>query len=304
MKDLIDMKLVNEKGKALQCKAVEPSALGLLSEERIRILQLLAEKPYYPAELARELDMPTQTVYYHIRRLERAGFLEFTEYEERQGGIAKRYACPTESVAVVINSKGWKAMISSKKTAPKLIAPFVKNGFFNGRMIVGSPDPHGRYRARGSELSVLELAMLLGQYSTFEFPLYVLDTQLKAKDKKQNLILAGGPKVNTLVEEINDKLPIRFDKKNFEVYSTLSKKHYMENIGVVELVDNPFSKRSKILVVGGLNHHGTRAAVLALIEKMKELEKGNKHTPAVLAKVVEGFDENGDGMVDAVEILE
>jgi hypothetical protein len=243
------------------------------------------------------MNLPVQTIYYHIRLLARGGFLKLSEYEERHGGIAKRYVPSSESFATVVKPGAWKGIAAAKKSVPQPFAPFARHGFFDGLMVVGSPEPHGKYRARASELSVLELAMLLGSYATFSFPLYVLDTQLKAEDRKKNLILAGGPKVNTLVAEINAYLPVRFD-------STLSKKRYSENIGVIELIRSPFAKGASILLVGGLNYHGTRAAVLALVENMKDVEKGNTQKPEILAKVVEGFDENGDGMVDAVEVLE
>jgi len=151
---------------------------------------------------------------------------------------------------------------------------------------------------------MVEFSMLLGQYAGFSFPLYSLDTELKGREKEGNLVLAGGPKVNTVVAEVNKHLPIRFEEGSFDVYSTLSKKKYGENIGLVELVENPFNRKKKVLLLGGLNQNGTRAAVLALVKRMREVEKGNAYNPGIIAKVVEGFDDNGDGVVDAVEILE
>lgn len=298
------MRLLKNDGKSVACAEVAASALGLVSEERLQILHILAERPSYPAELARELAIPVQTVYYHIRLLKKAGLLEFVDYEERNGGVAKKYGCIAQSIAIVLNNRAWRDLPNPRKAAPVVFAPFIKHGFFDALFVVGSPDPHGKYRARASDLGVLELAMLFGQHASFSFPLYSLDTQLKNEDKKRNLILAGGPKVNTLVAEVNHLLPIRFEMGNFELYSTLSKKRYIENVGVVELMQNPFSKKSSILLVGGLNYMGTRAAVLALITKMKEIGKGNSFKATTLATVVEGFDENGDGLIDAVEILE
>lgn len=298
------MRLVNDNGKSIVCSELAPSALAALSKDRLEILRMLSDKPRYPAELARELNMPVQTIYYHIRLLERAHLLEFVDYEERNGGVAKKYACTAESCAIVLNNKAWKEHNATRTgRVPAVFAPFVKRDSFDGLFVVGSPDPHGKYRARASELGVLELAMMLGQYASFSFPLYVLDTQLKTDDKKKNLILAGGPKVNTLIAEVNNALPIRFGS-NFELYSSITKKRYIENVGVIELINSPFSKKSKILLVGGLNYMGTRAAMFALAEHMKEIESGNKHRPGMLAKVVEGFDENGDGLIDAVEVLE
>lgn len=298
------MRLVNDEEKVIGCVEVAARDAGVLSAERVRILRLLSEGAAYPAEIARRMGLPVQTIYYHIRLLEKAGLIDFVEYKELNGGMAKKYACRAGGFAVVVNPKGWKEGSVAVKKAPRMLEPFVRNGFFDGLMVVGSPEPHGKYRARASELGALELAMYLGQYASFSLPLYVLDTQVRAQDRERNLILAGGPKVNTLVAEINSSLPIRFDKRNFELRSTLSGKRYSENIGVVELVKSPFAANRSILVVGGLNQHGTRAAIIAMIGKMGEIEEGNSVKGNVLAKVMEGFDEDGDGVVDAVEILE
>jgi DNA-binding transcriptional ArsR family regulator len=294
------MRLLDDKGNSMECLNINPEKVKVLSEERIRILNMISEEAAYPAEMARQLKMPLQTIYYHIRILESAGLLEFVEYEERNGGIAKLFKSKVDSVSIILNNRGWRKTTSASRPVPKIIRPFVKNGFFNGLMVVGSPDPHGKYRARASELGSLELAMYLGQYAVFDFPLYHLDVRLGADDRKKNLIVAGGPKVNTVVHDINNKLPIRFDEKNFTVHSKITGKNYEENVGVIELVKNPYNPSARILLLGGLNHHGTKAAVIALVKRTLELGGDESER----AKVVQGFDENGDGVVDSVEILE
>lgn len=295
------MKLINENDEAVSCMEMDINKFASLSKERLQILMMLIKQPMYAAEIARAIGMEEQALYYHIKLLQKAGLVKFTEYEEKRGGVAKKFIASAESIALVL-SNNWKHYAHSQIVVPRIFSHFIDDGTFNGKFVVGSPDPHGKYRARASEFPILELAMLLGSYATFSFPLYVLDTQLI--DKKQNLIIAGGPKVNILTAEINDELPLRFDKATFEIYSKFSKKRYSGNIGVIELLPNPFVRNKRILLVGGLNHHGTRAAILAIIKKMKQIEEGNGHNVKVIAKVVEGFDENGDGIVDAVEILE
>lgn len=298
------MRLISNDNKSVGCAEISSESIGVLSQDRLKMLELLSKEPLYPAQLARSMNLSVQTVYYHVRLLEEAGLVKFVEYEERKGGVAKKFATVAESLAIVLNNDAWKRHVTPKKTASKLLEPFIRNGYFNGKIVLGSPDPHGRYRARGSELCMVEFAALLGHYAAFSFPLYSLDTELKESEKKQNLILAGGPKVNMLVSEINSKLPIKFDQSSFDIHSTLSKKRYGENIGIVEVIASPFSKGSKILLLGGLNQHGTRAAVLSLLKNMKQIEEGNMYKQEVIAKVVEGFDDNGDGVVDTVEILE
>jgi len=298
------IRLQDNEGLTIGCKEIGIESTGVLSKERARILQLLSEGPSYPAEIARKMDLPVQTIYYHIRMLEKGGFIDFVEYRERNGGVAKQYRAKAASFAFIADQSAWKKTASPVASVPSFLAPFVADGFFDGMIVVGSPDPHGRYRARASELGVLELAMLLGRYAPPAFPLYTLDTQAGERDKGKNMILAGGPKVNTLVAAINDKLPIRFERDFAEIFSAISKKTYMGNVGIVESVRNPFNPEKTVLVVGGLNHHGTRAAVLAIVKKTEELDMGNQKKPKLLAKVVEGFDEDGDGKIDAVEILE
>ncbi|MFP3949808.1 MAG: helix-turn-helix domain-containing protein [Candidatus Micrarchaeia archaeon] len=298
------MKLVSEDKKAMECKEIGPEALKVLSPERTEMLKMIAKKPMYPAQIAREMGMQVQAVYYHINLLEKAGLAGFAEYEERGGAVAKKFSSASDSLAVVLNSRAWGEYKKQKEEVPRLLSFFIKNGRFDGLAVLGSPDPHGKYRARGNELCMAEFGMLLGQYAGFSFPFYMLDTEIKEGEKEGNLVLAGGPKVNTLVSEVNGFLPIRFEEGSFDVYSTLSGKKYRENIGIVELIQNPFNKRKRLLLLGGLNQNGTRAAVLALIKKMKEVEEGNAYNSDIIAKVVEGFDDNGDGVVDAVEVLE
>ncbi len=172
------MRLITE-GKSLECKEIDADAVDVLSKERMEILGMLSTEAMYPAQIARAMNMQVQAVYYHIKLLEKAGLVGFVEYEEKRGAIAKKFASTADSFAVVLNPEAWAKYREEKVRIPKLLAPFVKNGNFNGRMVLGSPDPHGKYRARGNELCMVEFSMLLGHYAGFSFPLYVLDTELK-----------------------------------------------------------------------------------------------------------------------------
>ena len=67
---------------------------------------------------------------------------------------------------------------------------------------------------------------------------------------------------------------------------------------------NHFAKGKKLLFAGGMNYQSTRAAVLAIVTKWKEIEKGNSFNSGIIARVIEGFDEDGDGVIDNVEFLE
>ncbi|MBI5223089.1 S-layer protein [Candidatus Micrarchaeota archaeon] len=299
------MILIDDEGRRrIDSTGLMEEQISALSLERVKILRFAAKKPVYAAEIAREMGVTIQRVYYHIRRLETAKLLVFVDYLEVNGAVAKRYKTSMNAASVVFGEE-WKTHEPEQNRAvPNYLRPFIKNEFFDGLMVLGSPDPHGKYRARASDLGMLELSMFLGRYATFDFPLYRLDTQIKESELQKSLILAGGPKVNTIVAQINDKLPVRFGVENAEIKSELSGRTYSENVGLIELVKNPNNPDSWILVIGGVNQQGTRAAVMAIVKKSRELDLGNSYDPGVIAKVVEGFDEDGDGIVDEVEIKE
>ncbi|MBI5176674.1 S-layer protein [Candidatus Micrarchaeota archaeon] len=290
---------------ALDAAIVEAKGFEALSGDRLKILRALASEPKYPAQVARELKMQVQTAYYHIRILQNAGLIRFVETEERGGATAKKFSSAGDAVAVVINASAVRPYSPGRLAKPPhYLEPFISAGHLNGKIVLGSPDPHGKHRARGSELCVAELAMMLGNYANFEYPLYYLDTELRERERKGNIIAVGGPKVNSFMAEINRALPIRFDESSFTLKSSLSGKSYEENAAVVEIVENPFNRTKKILVVAGTNHLTTRVAILALLREREKMERKNSFDAKEWAHAVQGFDEDGDGIMDAVEVLE
>ena len=295
-------KLVVE-DRALDAKIISEKNLKIFSKDRLAILEALSQSPKYPAEVAKELKIHVQTAYYHFSLLEKAGLISRGSVEEKRGALAKKFYFDADAVAVIVKDK-WKPFSGKKRKPPSFLEGFVKEGFLDGKLIVGSPDSHGPYRSRGSELCAMELSALLGQFSAFEYPLYYLDTEARDSILKQNLFLLGGPKVNTILQKANPSLPIKFDDKTFDVFSKLSGKTYAENVGIVEVIESPFAPSKKVFVIAGRDHHATRVGVLAILKKAKELEGGNDFDKSVFAKVAQGFDEDGDGIVDAVEILE
>jgi Ca2+-binding EF-hand superfamily protein len=76
-----------------------------------------------------------------------------------------------------------------------------------------------------------------------------------------------------------------------------------DNIGLIAKIMNPWDSSKRIIVLAGNKTVGTKACVLALTnfwEKTLKSYKGDE----TFAKVIQGFDLDGDGKVDSIEVLE
>src|SRR5512147_660180 len=56
-----------------------------------KILTLLSKKDMYPLEVAKELGIHEQKVYYHIRKLCKAGAITVAREEKKKGATARYY---------------------------------------------------------------------------------------------------------------------------------------------------------------------------------------------------------------------
>jgi DNA-binding transcriptional ArsR family regulator len=291
--------------KEIDLKQIKP--LG--SELAHKILHLLAKNPSYPMDLAKQLKVNEQKVYYHIRNLERSRLIEVIKTETVQGAVANFYALVEPSFVVRFQDFETTTKMGVIEEQPKkFLDPFIENGKLNSLIIVGSPDPHGPEKARSRDgYYGIDLGLFLGTFLNYIPSLNVkLDTETREEDLKQNLILIGGPVVNTITGKINSKLPIKFDKdNNWNIVSSISKKTYhSDEMGVIVKMKNPFNSKKSILLVAGKRYSGTRAVMIAFLKHFKEIFAGNKYNNKILAKVVEGIDLDSDGQVDEIEILE
>src|SRR5262245_29402349 len=73
---------------ALQVIQSVSSAAALLKPDRLRVLELLYE-PDSAAGVAKRLELPRQTVNYHLHELEAEGFVEFVE-QRKKGNCLER----------------------------------------------------------------------------------------------------------------------------------------------------------------------------------------------------------------------
>jgi len=290
---------------------------SVLNKLSWKILQLLSEKEMYPMEVAKKLGIHEQKVYYHIRKLAMAGAIKVVREEEKKGAVAKYYKASFPAMGIELPfgyhkvSRPPAANIDNK--LQQFLGSFVKDGVFDGKIVVGSPDPHGPFKARARDGHYAAyLTFFLGQFVDLpeDFPIK-LDVDVKAeKEEDNNLILVGGPGTNLITQEFNEFLPIHFNMIPSEhgfilggLVSEKTKKVYTsDNMGVIARIPNPRNKNRSMIVLAGNKAVGTKACVLALTNFGKKTLKN--FIDESFAVVIQGFDLDGDGKVDSIEVLE
>ena len=296
------MDLLVRDEKALSIKAFEHKNLkALLDGTRWRIARELARHSDYPTNIAKKLELNEQIVHYHIRQLQNAGLIKITKTENIRGATARYFELAAPAFALVAG-KEWRTFRSSKKPHI-LLRDFIENKRLNCKIIVGSPDSHGPQRQRARDLyHGIDLALLLGSYCTEINSATYLDTEINDRDLKDNLICVGGPISNLVTERFTRNTAIRF--KGREIISKLSKKAYTEaSNGLIMKIKNPLVPEKYVLILAGKSSPGTKAAILTLI-KYPNMDYGNTNNKKHTAKVVEGIDLDGDGIMDDVEVKE
>ncbi|HUT79731.1 MAG TPA: helix-turn-helix domain-containing protein [Candidatus Bathyarchaeia archaeon] len=300
----------------------EPEKMkAILNNIRWTILEKLSKEPKFPANLAREMNMHEQKIYYHIRQLFAADLIEVAYEEEIRGAKAKFYKTKEKTFGIELEPSERGIQFSTQSNINKELQvffhEFYDDGKFNGIIVVGDPDPHGPHKtwARDGHYAIY-LTMFLGQFLPYSEKMLVkLDVEVRAeKILDQNMILIGGPAVNLVTYDINSKLKQpAFDKQikgiapeaNFGrgITSNNPNIFYSQNtMGIIFKEPNPYNPEKTIIAFAGQGRRGTKAAILALTNNWKTLLKD--YQKGTFRTVVEGFDLDGDGTVDSVEILE
>jgi DNA-binding transcriptional ArsR family regulator len=316
--------LLKEEGKTQKVKEItildDPQKLKMiLNSLSWKILKILSEKEMYPLEIAKTLKIHEQKVYYHIRKLEKAGAITVAKEEEKKGATARyfRVVSPAFGIELPQEYRIIKklSLLTMEEQIQRFFKEFVRaDSTFGGKIIVGSPAPHGPFKtvARDGHYAA-HLSFFLGQFAKMPDDFAIkLDVDVKAeKEEKNNLILVGGPGTNLITQEVNEYLPIRFDMRSSAegfLFGGLTSRrtsvvYTSDSIGLVAKIVNPWDSSKRIIVLAGNKTVGTKACVLALTnfwEKTLKSYKGDE----TFAKVIQGFDLDGDGKVDSIEVLE
>lgn len=290
---------------------------SILNKLSWKILQLLSENEMYPMEVAKKLKIHEQKIYYHIRKLTKAGAIKVVREEEKKGAVAKYYKASFPAMGIELpfgyhKIKGFPIENINHKMQ-HFLSPTIKNSVFDGKIVVGSPDPHGPFKAKARDGHYAAyLTFFLGQFVNLPEDFAIkLDVDIKAeKDENNNLILVGGPGTNLITQEVNEFLPIHFNMIPSEhgfvlggLVSEKTKKIYSaDNMGVIAKITNPWNKEKTIIVLAGNKAVGTKACVLAITKFGEKTLK--RFITDKFAVVIQGFDLDGDGKVDSIEVLE
>ena len=75
---------------------------------------------------------------------------------------------------------------------------------------------------------------------------------------------------------------------------------------MIAKIKNQYNTNKNILVVAGVRSVGTKAAVLAMTKYWNDIvdKKGSLFSESFWGIIVQGFDMDGDGKIDNVELLE
>ncbi|MEM2954685.1 MAG: S-layer protein [Candidatus Nanoarchaeia archaeon] len=297
-----------QRKKAKAIKLLEPFQLKVLKNPlAIKILEELSKKSSYAIELSKKLGEHEQKIYYHLKALKKAGFINVIRSEPKRGALCQYYDLTAPAFGFELASEEIYFKEQKNSKLRQFLYEFFKDGFFNGEIVVGSPEPHGPYltSARDSHYAV-QLAFFLGNLCSLPENKFIikLDTEVKAeKTYNKNMILIGGPVANIISQEINNNLKVKFAwEKTWQLISE-KKKFIEENHALIAKIRNPWDKNKVIILLAGLKAEGTRGAILALTNHHEKILK-NFSLNSDFYAVLECQDKDGDGKIDDVKLLD
>ncbi|MBI4017815.1 MAG: S-layer protein [Candidatus Aenigmarchaeota archaeon] len=311
-KTLVEMHRGREVSRSIEIFDKPAGAAAAASPLAWKILVALAERPTYPNDLARKMRVHEQKIYYHVRRLLDAGLLEVIGEQHVRGALTKVLA-PTADAFGFEMPASRAAVTKRPAVSPQIkefFHEFIRRGFFDGSIVVGAPTMHGPYNTAARDgYYTAHLAMFLGELCSVPHDRFLVkpDTEVRAEKKeKRNMILVGGPIVNTVVADVALQMKIKMDYVNgqWKIVSALSGKEYdHEGDVLIAKVRNPWDESKRIIVLAGLKAEGTKTCIIALTQKPDKVLKDYDRNKDFY-RVLRGLDNDGDGHVDDVEVLE
>ncbi len=280
---------------------------ALANENTVNMLRRLSKKPAALDAIAKMLKTNKKAAALQLEKLKKARIID--EMAASSGKRTKElvYKRTANSFSFEIEDANIKLNLREKEmdeATRKFYSKFIDGGKFNGYICVGSPDPHGEYKSIARDTHyALYMSMFLGQYVELptNFPI-VLDTEVISRNLfKENLLVIGGPVTNLITRDINSYMPIKFIKEEGWGLKDKTGLHIREYEGLVTKIRNPFDKSKDIIVIAGIRNHGTFASVLGAT-RFAGITLRNYGSEDAWGAVVRGYDIDGDGQIDSIEI--
>ncbi len=287
------MQLVWEEGGRRYVASFRPVGEGL-SASALRILRLL-DTPKTLAELAAEIGTTPQAVFYHVKRLRKAGLVRVVGKGGRQA-----YVRTADAYGVVFRRREAIPSAPVPRAIHRFFSPLVEDGRWTATIVVGAPDPHGMYlqRARDGHYAGA-LGFFLGRYFSFSgFPVRV-DTDMLTEWQMRDLLLLGGPVSNVVSLELVERRKAFFDLDRPWMILGRRGQYTDQNVGIIAKLN---VGNHWYILLAGVSALGTKASVYALIHGWEELLP--KYRDGEYYWIVAGLDRDGDGQIDMTEVLE
>jgi hypothetical protein len=149
-----------------------------------------------------------------------------------------------------------------------------------------------------------DLGVFLGSYCSLSETFSVsLDVDIDLRRTQSNLIVVGGPVTNLIMAEVNRSMAISFKEEKQWAIKGTKKSYHEDSNGLIARFPNPYNSKYYVLVVAGIRFSGTKAAVIGLT-RMTKLVLSRFTAQKEFYAIIQGFDLDGDGKIDSVELLE
>ncbi|MGC9079724.1 MAG: winged helix-turn-helix domain-containing protein [Nanopusillaceae archaeon] len=258
-----------------------------------KILYELSENELTLSELAKKLNMSPQLLNYYLNNKLKDFIIKIGDGKKVKYKSYKLYYD-------IVNEKYDYVIFQYEK---RNFGKFIRDGILDCYIVVGSPDPHGPFSARARDLHYVGfLTMYFGKFvDGFKDENYIkIDTDIiNTNIIRENLIVIGGPVTNMIMYRINTSLKVRFlQEYNWDIYSEFTNKRYSEELaGLIANIKNPFNEEKNILLFSGKRAIGTKIAIRYFVKNKIDLDRE-------FYLIVEGKDEDGDGIVEKEYLIE
>src|SRR5690348_7021777 len=133
------MQLIDDSGtRGMQCREMQlRSVKAMTGRLAAAIVKLLADHPdgMHASVIARRLDEHEQKIYYHTRRLLKAGILAVHHTDDSRGGTAKVLVLQSPAFAIRLGDYEPLARAAASSGDAGFLAPFIEHGKLNCRIV-------------------------------------------------------------------------------------------------------------------------------------------------------------------------